>query len=256
MSKFWTLYSKEMLEGLRSYRLIWIPVVFIILGIMQPLTTYYLPAILKASGDVPPGMLDGYEIPDASAVMAQTLGQYGTIGMLVLALAAMNSLAGERSSGSAELLMVKPVAPAMIVFAKWTAHLSVLFIALGLGAAAAGYYTVELMGSLSLRDSVAATGLYGLWLLSAVSLTLLFSAFMRGPAAAFLALLSAAGISLIYSLLPSRFGWMPAALPDLSAGVLTGNSSAGMGPVLSAVLLILACIGGAALLMGRNKLPD
>jgi ABC-2 type transport system permease protein len=256
MRKFWTLYSKEMLESLRSYRLVWIPVVFIILGIMQPLTTYYLPDILKASGDMPPGMLEGYEMPGAAAVMAQALGQYGTIGMLVLALAAMNSLAGERSSGSAELLMVKPIAPAVIIFAKWAAHLTVLFIALGLGAAAAGYYTVQLMGSLSVSDCLAAAGLYSLWLLSAVSLTLLFSAFMRGPAAAFLALLSAAGMSLLYSLLPSDFDWLPAALPDLSAGQLTEGSVAWFGPVLSAVLLILACIAGAAMLMGRNKLPD
>jgi ABC-2 type transport system permease protein len=256
MKQFWTLYSKEMLESRRSYRLLWIPVVFIILGIMQPLTTYYLPAILKLSGDLPPGMLDGYEMPDAAAVMAQALGQYGTVGMLVLALAAMNSLAGERSSGSAELLMVKPVTPVIIVLAKWSAHLSVLFIALALGAAAAGYYTGQLMGPLSLSDCLAATMLYGLWLLCAVSLTLLFSAFMRGPAAAFLALLSAGGISLIYSLLPSRFAWMPAALPDVSAGLLTGGSRDGLGPVLSATLLILACTGGAALLLGRNKLPD
>ncbi|WP_310830241.1 ABC transporter permease [Paenibacillus pedocola] len=256
MRKFWTLYSKEMLESLRSYRLVWIPVVFIILGIMQPLTTYYLPDILKASGDMPPGMLEGYEMPGAAAVMAQALGQYGTIGMLVLALAAMNSLAGERSSGSAELLMVKPIAPAVIILAKWAAHLTVLFIALGLGAAAAGYYTVQLMGSLSVSDCLAATGLYSLWLLSAVSLTLLFSAFMRGPAAAFLALLSAAVMSLLYSLLPSDFDWLPAALPDLSAGQLTEGSVAWLGPVLSAVLLILACIAGAAMLMGRNKLPD
>jgi ABC-2 type transport system permease protein len=256
MRKFRTLYSKEMLEALRSYRLVWIPAVFMMLGIMQPLTTYYLPDILRASGDVPPGMLDGYEMPGAAAVMAQALGQYGTIGMLVLVLAVMNSLAGERSSGSAELLMVKPIAPLVIVLAKWTAHLTVLFIALGLGAAAAGYYTWQLIGSLSLNDSLAATGVYGLWLLCAVSLTLFFSAFMRGPAAAFLALLSAAAISLIHSLLPLRFGWLPAALPDLSAGLLAGDSSAGLGSILSAVLLILLCIGGTALLMGRNKLPD
>lgn len=106
MRSAWVLYRKEMLEMARSYKLIWIPVVFILLGIMQPLTTYYLPEILKASGDVPPGLLEGYEIPSAAAVMAQSLGQYGTIGMLVLALGAMNVLAGERYSGTMELILV------------------------------------------------------------------------------------------------------------------------------------------------------
>ncbi|MNO02870.1 putative transmembrane protein YxlG [compost metagenome] len=77
-----------------------------------------MPEILKASGNVPPGLLEGYVMTGAAAVMAQALGQYGTIGMLVLVLGAMNSLAGERSSGTAELLMVKPVTPAAIVLAK------------------------------------------------------------------------------------------------------------------------------------------
>lgn len=253
MRNIWTLYNKEMLETIRSYKLIWIPVVFIILGILQPLTTYYMPEILKASGEVPPGLLEGYELPEPAAVMAQALGQYGTIGLLVLALGTMNMLAGERSSGTAELLMVKPVSPAAIVFAKWAAQLTVLVIALGLGAAGAGYYTAELMGPLAWDDVLTAAGLYGLWLLFAVSLTLLFSAWQRGPAAAFLGLLTAAGFALAHSLLPSRLWWTPAALPALSAEVLTTGGELGAGPLLSTGILILLCIGGASLLIRRNK---
>lgn len=177
MSSTWILYRKEMLEMARNYKLIWIPVVFIILGIMQPLSTYYLPEILKASGDVPPGLLEGYEIPSAAIVMAQALGQYGTIGMLVLALGSMNTLAGERYSGTMELILVRPVSPAAIVFAKWAAQLTLLVVALGLGAAGAGYYTEQLIGSLSWGNVIVASGVYGLWLLCVVSTTLLFSAF-------------------------------------------------------------------------------
>jgi ABC-2 type transport system permease protein len=93
-----------------------------------------------------------------------------------------------------------------------------------------------------------------LWLLCAVSLTLLFSAWLRGPAAAFLALLLAAGMSLVYSLLPSKAAWTPGALPGMSAGVLAEGGIAG-GPIISAVVLIIICIAGASLLVGRNKLP-
>ena len=255
MSKVWTLYRKEMLEAVRSYKLIWIPVVFIILGIMQPLVTFYMADILASSSNVPAGFMESYKMPGASEVMAQALGQYGTIGLLILALGTMNSLAGERSGGTVELLLAKPVSPAAIVAAKWTAHLTVLIIALGLGAAGAAYYTVQLMGPLSWNTVAAATGLYGLWLLCTVSLTLLLSAWLRGPAAAFLALLLAAGMSVSYSLLPSRLEWMPAALPGMSAKVLTSGGIA-VGPVVSAAVLILICIAGASLLAGRNKLPD
>jgi ABC-2 type transport system permease protein len=255
MRKLWALYSREMLEAVRSYKLIWIPVVFIILGIMQPLVTYYMADILAASANVPAGFMESYEMPGAAAVMAQALGQYGTIGILILALGTMNSLAGERSSGTAELLMAKPVSPVSIVAAKWAANFTVLVIALGLGAAGAAYYTVQLMGALSWSAVAAASGLYTLWLLCTVSLTLFFSAWLRGPAAAFLALLAAAGMSLLYSLLPSKAAWIPSALPGMSAGVLAEGGIAS-GPIVSAVALIVICVAGASLLVGRNKLPD
>ncbi|KTD84373.1 ABC transporter permease subunit [Paenibacillus etheri] len=256
MSSTWVLYRKEMLEMARSYKLIWIPVVFIILGIMQPLTTYYLPEILKASGDVPPGLLEGYEIPSAAVVMAQALGQYGTIGMLVLALGSMNTLAGERYSGTLELILVRPVSPVAIVLAKWFAQLTLLVVALGLGAAGAAYYTEQLIGSLSWGDVIAASGVYGLWLLCVVSATLLFSAFLRPPVAAFLALALMAGLSLGLSILPAWFDWTPAALSGLSAGILIDGEGFRAAPYLSDSILIIICLAGASFLTRKNNFPD
>lgn len=256
MRSTWVFYRKEMLEMIRSYKLIWIPVVFIILGIMQPLTIYYMPEILKASGDVPQGLLESLELPSAPVVMAQALGQYGTIGMLVLALGSMNALAGERYSGTAEMIGVRPISTAAIVFAKWAALLTLLVIALGLGAAGAGYYTEQLIGPLSWNDVFFASGVYGLWLLCVVSATLLFSAFLRPPVAAFLALALMAGLSLGNSLLPSWFDWTPTALSGLSAEILTNREGFRVGPYLSASILIMLCIVGAALLARKNNLPN
>lgn len=44
------MYNKEMLEMWRSFKWLWVPLVFILLGIMQPVTTYYLPQILEMAG--------------------------------------------------------------------------------------------------------------------------------------------------------------------------------------------------------------
>ncbi|KGE20939.1 ABC transporter permease [Paenibacillus wynnii] len=258
MRSTWIFCQKEMLELVRSYKLAWIPVVFIILGIMQPLTTYYMPEILKAAGNVPPALLESYEMPSAAATMAQALGQYGTMGLLVLALAAMNSLSGERYSGTVELVLVRPVSIIGVVFAKWVAQLILLAVCLGFGAAAAAYYTGQLIGDLSWMLVISASGLYGLWLLCVQSLTLLFSAFLRGPVAAFMAILSAAALSLLHSFLPNRLEWTPASLPAYSAQLLTEGSksmgSALTGSLGSAGLLIILCIIGASLVTGRKKL--
>ncbi|MFC3749870.1 ABC transporter permease subunit [Paenibacillus sp. GCM10012306] len=258
MRNTWIVYQKEMLEAVRTYKLIWIPVVFILLGAMQPIITYYMPDILQASNNVPQGILEGYVMPGAGAVMSQALGQYSTIGILVLVLAAMNSLSGERYNGSVELVLSRPLSPTGFVIAKWIGLFTLLLLALGLGVASALYYTEQLIGTLPWMDVVAATALYGLWLLCALSLTLLFSAFLRASAAAFLSLLSSAGMALANSLMPSWFDWTPAALPGLSTQLLSAGRKAttvDLSPCLSAVLLILLCFAGASILMGRNKLP-
>lgn len=260
MKNMWVFCQKEILELIRSYKLAWIPVVFIILGVMQPLVTYYMPEILKASGNVPPGLLEAYEMPSAAATMTQALGQYGTMGLLVLVLAAMNSLSGERYSGTAELVLVRPVSIVSIVFAKWLAQLILLIFCLGLGAAAAAYYTEQLIGGLSWKLVISAAGLYGLWLLCIQSLTLLFSSFLRGPVAAFMSLIAAAGLSLFHTLLPNGFEWTPARLPAYSAGVLAeGSNKLGAtyaGSLVSAGVLIIFCIIGASLATGRKKLAS
>jgi ABC-2 type transport system permease protein len=43
MSQFLVLFRKEMLELWRSYKWLWVPLVFLFLGIIQPAATYYLP---------------------------------------------------------------------------------------------------------------------------------------------------------------------------------------------------------------------
>lgn len=257
MMKMGVFFHKEMLEMMRSYKLAWIPVVFIILGIMQPLVTYYMPEIFRASGDVPPAVMEAFEMPSAAATMVQALGQYGTIGVLVLVLAAMNSLAGERLSGTAELIQVKPVPSLVIVFAKWTALLILLVICVGLGTGTAAYYTERLIGDVSWTWVWAASGLYGVWLLCIVSFTLLLSSFLRAPAAAFLSLLLAAGLSLLNSLLPSWMDWTPARLPGLSSQLLMEGGSSPLtpivGPLISSGMIILICIAWASHLFGRKS---
>jgi len=40
------LLKKEWLEMLRSYRIVWLPLLFILLGISDPLTNYYMEATM------------------------------------------------------------------------------------------------------------------------------------------------------------------------------------------------------------------
>src|SRR5690606_39587665 len=65
---------------------IWVPIVFILLSIMDPLTYYYLPKIMDAVGGVPEGM--AFEIPEIPAPDAVMLAlvQISSIGVLIVVL--------------------------------------------------------------------------------------------------------------------------------------------------------------------------
>lgn len=50
MNNFTVLAKKEFVQMVREFKVIWLPLVFIFLGLTQPVVSYYLPSILKALG--------------------------------------------------------------------------------------------------------------------------------------------------------------------------------------------------------------
>ncbi|MHA0858439.1 ABC transporter permease [Paenibacillus sp. CMAA1364] len=259
MKGIWLLYQKEMLEMSRSFRLLWIPIVFAILGIMQPIVSLYMPEIMKMSGGVPPEMFSLYVVPSSAEVMIQVLSQYSSLGILILVLAGMNSVSGERYGGTAELLMVRPISYVAIIISKWLAQCTQVLLAFGLGYATAFLYTYQMIGSLSWSSSLLSFGLYGLWLVLAVTLTLLFSTLLRGAAAAFVTLSILACLSLLYGVLPSWFTWSPARLSSFATEAQIGNTF----PVSSLIICCLITIGIIILtllcsshLLQRRLLPN
>ncbi len=55
MSGFGVLLQKEWRENTRNFKILWIPLVFIIFGILEPVTNHYLPEIMKSVGNMPEG---------------------------------------------------------------------------------------------------------------------------------------------------------------------------------------------------------
>ena len=119
MRQWAVMYNKEMLEMWRSFKWLWVPLVFILQGIMQPVTTYYLPQILESAGSFPEGTV--IEIPTSTGeqVMAELMGQYSTIGVLILVLAGMAIVSGEKQSRAIGLILVRPLSYTTFITAKW-----------------------------------------------------------------------------------------------------------------------------------------
>lgn len=212
-SRYGALLGKELLELVRSMKLIWVPLVFVALGIMQPVSLYYMPIILEKAGNLPEGAIIEIPPPEAAQVMADTLSQFGVLGLLVLVLVFMGIVSGERGSGTASLILVKPVSVASFLGAKWSSMLLLAWLSLLSGYAAAWYYTTLLIGPFSFEAFVRSAAVYGLWMAFGMSATLLFSTLLRSAAAAAFSTLGLlAALTLAAGLLPRYAGWSPGAL--------------------------------------------
>jgi ABC-2 type transport system permease protein len=221
MTKWLILFRKEWLEMIRSYKIVWLPISFIVLGASQPIATYFMPDILSSAGNMPEGAILSFPTPKPFEVMASSLQQFGVIGLLLIALSNMSALSLERSSGTAAMILVKPVSFVSFVTAKWAAILSLSMVSFLFGYSAAWYYTIALFDSVRWLEVLLSALLFALWLGFVGTLALMFSSLIRSAAAAaFSALATAALLSIVSSTLPFKQVWNPGRLPTLAAGSL------------------------------------
>ncbi len=205
-----TLFNKEMLEHWRNFKWIWVPLVLILLAIMDPITTYYLPVILENVGGLPEGAM--FEIPELLPVEAlmMSLAQLSSLGVLVIVLMSMGTIAGERKSGVAELILVKPIRYLNYITAKWSALLLIVWVSLTLALSTSWYYINLLFGELSFTDLLLTIFFYGLWFSFVITLVIFFSVISRSPGlvAAF-TIITTIAMSIITSLFGKHLTWSP-----------------------------------------------
>jgi len=245
MRQFGLFYRKEMLEMARSYKWIWVPMVFLLLGVMQPVTTYYMPEILKHAGNMPAGTVITMPTPAAGEVLAQTLGQFGTIGVLVLVLSMMGVLSGERQSGVTSLIFTKPISFLSYMAAKWASMLTLTIAAFAAGYAGACYYTIQLIGSLDFETVIRAGFMYLLWFVFIISVLLLISAWLPNTAGvAFTTMAFVMLLSFGTSLLSRYLSWSPSRLSTIASEILTKSETlSAVGPVLwISLCCVMVCV--------------
>ncbi|WP_052158931.1 ABC transporter permease [Halobacillus sp. BBL2006] len=219
------LFRKEILESWRNFKWIWVPLVFILLSIIDPLSTYYLPQILKATGGLPEGATINIPTPPSGEIFMMSISQLNTIGLLVIALISMGTIAGERKSGVAELILVKPVSYFSYVTAKWAAHVFLVLVALLLGLLSSWYYVNLLFGEVSFASFGSTFCFYGLWIALVLAISLFMNTLSKSPG---LVLFFTMGSLITLSTVSRIFSHLIERSPSLMTGYLremvnTGN---------------------------------
>ncbi|MDF2668654.1 MAG: transporter permease [Paenibacillus sp.] len=244
IQQWFVLYRKEMLEMMRNYKWVWVPLVFILFGASQPITTYYMSDILSASGGLPEGTIIQIPMPTGAEMMAQTLSQFSTIGVLVLVLAFMGAVSAERLSGAIYMVLMKPVPHHTYVTAKWAAMATLTGVSLLTGMMAAWYYTELLIGDVTAAALLQSFLLYGLWLAFILTVTLLLSILLKSSGSiAFLSVGIIFLLSIMTSILTRWMKWSPAALTEHATEVLIhGSAGSQLALCLSATVLLIGIL--------------
>ncbi len=251
------LLGKELREAWRTRRLPVVAILFVIVGILSPLTARYLNEILEVAlaGQLPMALPD----PTIATVVEQLQKNLGQLGALAAIALAMGSVAGELDKGTAALILAQPVTRPAFLLAKLVALAVVLLVCTVLGVAVAWIYTAILFEPASIGGWLAFAVLAWLALLAWASITFLASTVTGSTtAAAGLGFVALIVLSLL-AVLPALDHVLPTGLALPASLLAAGNDGAvEVGNLATAVagtvVLVVACAAGAIASLRRREL--
>ncbi len=243
---FSVLLAKELREAWRTRRLPLVAILFLLVGLISPLTAKFLPDILKAAlGD----QLTGIPMPpaDAAAGLEQLQKNLGQLGALAAIALAMGSVSGELDRGTAALVLAQPVGRPAFLAAKLVAIGLVLAIATVLAVTVAWIYSAILFQPLPVGGWLALAALDWLALIAWAALTLWASAATGSTTAAaglgFVALIALS----IAAVIPVVDQWLPSGLAAPALSLAANKVGAVDGVRLTTSILgSVVVVGGAA----------
>ncbi|MEH7332216.1 ABC transporter permease [Neobacillus drentensis] len=221
MSQWMTLLKKELLEMWRNFKWIWMPITFILIGVQKPITTYYMPQIIDSLGGLPEGAVLKIPTPTAREVIMQGLGEYTSLGVLIIVLSTMGIIAAERKSGVAAMILVKPVSFTSFVTSKWAGGVLLMWLSFFTGCTTTWYYTGLLFDWVPFGEFLQAYFFYALWFTFILTVTVFFSSMLRtSGTAGFISLAVVIIVSIVSSTLSRWLEWSPAQLTSYANEIL------------------------------------
>ena len=135
-------------------------------------------------------------------IFMSLLGQYQFIGILVIVLAFMGAISGERKNGTATLLYVRPISFRNYFLSKWIVVNVIVLGSVWLGFMASWYYIGILFNQVDAAQVFAFIATYSLWIIFVVTIVLALSASLPTGGAAGLAIF----ITLFFQIIDSLIG--------------------------------------------------
>lgn len=252
---FGAMLWKEWLELKRSYKMIIVPFAFAIIMVTLPITMKLLPSLIQQ--DLPEGTVIVVPESTASDIVGGIYANFEQLGLIVLILVMMGTVASEREKGSAALVLSKPVGRSGYLLAKWTAYSMLSVVSFLFGMMLTVYYTRILFeGVMEWKAIALGTLLYLVPILLCVTLTLLFSSIIRSVVfAGFVSYGSYLALTKLGKYLPNEIEkYTPSAIIDSAGKIMVGQEAAIMAPLLISLALLVVILALAIMLFKRQEL--
>lgn len=254
MKNYFTFLKKELLESIRTYKMFILLIVFLLLGIMNPLIAKLTPEIVETA--MPAGMDITVAAPTAMDSWLQFYKNVGQIGVLVIVLVLSGMLSAELSKGTLINLLTKGLSRSVVILAKYTYMILMWTAGYALSYLVTWGYTVFLFP----KDSAANVLLsafflwvFGVFLLAVLMLGAVLSGNSYGG------LLITGGVFVICMLLnmfPVVHKFNPLTLGSDNVALIQNTVKPGefFPAVGTAVIIVVLAIAGSVMLFGKKQL--
>jgi ABC-2 type transport system permease protein len=247
MTGFWVFARKEALEIVRTWRIWVLPGMLLFFALTGPVMAKFTPEIVRAvGGDQLAAVAKAIPTPtylDSYAQWAKNLTQIALFAIIIIYGGLVSS---ERKSGTAILVLTKPVSRAAFVVAKAAVHALFVFAIVVLGTLVTWAGTALVFGKAPggpLWSSAMAWLAFGLFFLAIMTLlsTLLGSqAGAAGVGLGLFAVVSVAGI------LEPLAKYSPVGLAEAPMTLAAGRESPTLWPVVTSLALACLLVAAAA----------
>lgn len=252
MRNYIAFFKKELLENIRTYKLLIMLIVFLIFGIMSPLFAKITPELLMSL--MPEGMSITLGDPSAFDSWAQFFKNITQMGLIVMVIVFSGVLSTEISKGTLINMLTKGLSRKTVILSKytcmvliWTASIIISFL-VTLG------YTIYLFPSddvSNLLFSVFCLWLFGVFLLA---LLLFSAALVKSNYECLLITGMTVVVCFLISIIPDAYKYNPVSLASKNMDLLTNTiETSSLYPALWITGLLSMIFVISAILVFRKK---
>jgi ABC-2 type transport system permease protein len=250
---FFTALRKEVLELIRTYRLLVAAVLLVFFGLTSPLLAKYMREFIGLIPDVG-DIASIIPVPTTKDAVLQYVKNMEQFGILLALLLGMGSVALEKEKGTAAMMLVKPMPRSVFILAKFAALALLFAVTLLVAGLACYYYTYLLFEALDMSAWLALNGLLLLEILVYVAITILCSTLLRTQIAAGGLAVGIWLVTVIFGAIPGLGKYFPVELTNWGSRLMAGDSQDSWIALVISVAIIVISLGAAIVSFRKQEL--